>query len=138
MLRVSNVDLVGGQSPCRFTLPSVHLFWGATEQNQQTYYYHLLVLRQETSLHTLGNLPGLFTEEWRSVLSNKYWKSMWPGPKHEDVNLSNFDAVWFWIHGRPLFFGDELSPKVAHRHDLTSVMSCCCNVEMDTADDVEV
>jgi hypothetical protein len=138
MLQVSNVDLEGGQSSRRFALPPVHLFWGASEQNQRTYYYHLLVLRREFSLRAQGDRPGLFTEEWRSILGNTYWKSMWPRPKPDDVNSSNFDAARFWIYGGPLFFGDELSAKVTCGHDPTSFLPCHCGVELDMADDVKV
>ena len=138
MLQVSNVDLKGGQSSRRFALPPVHLFWGASEQNQRTYYYHLLVLRREFLLHAQGDYLGLFTEEWRSILGNTYWKSMWPRPKPDDVNSSNFNTARFWIYGGPLFFGDELSAKVTCGHDPTSLLPCRCGVELDTADDVEV
>ena len=78
MNHISSVNLKEGQSPHRFTLPPIHLFWGASEQNQRTYYHHLLVLWNEFSLRAQGDLPGLTTEEWRSVLGNTYWKSMWP------------------------------------------------------------
>ena len=44
MNHVSSVNLKEGQSPHHFTLPPIHLFWGASEQNQRTYYHHLLIL----------------------------------------------------------------------------------------------
>ena len=72
MAHVSHVDLKEGQSPRRFALPPLHLFWGASEQNQRTYYYHILVLWDEFSLRTQANLPGLMTDEWWSVLGNTY------------------------------------------------------------------
>ena len=63
---------------------------------------------------------------------------MWPRPNPGDVGSSNFDPAQFWIKGGPLFFGDELSAKVASRLDMSSVLFCRCKVEMDVADDVEV
>ncbi len=95
MAHVSHVDLKEGQSPRRFALPPLHLFWGASEQNQRTYYYHILVLWDEFSLRTQANLPGLMTDEWWSVLGNTYWKSMWPRPNPGDAGSSNFDPAQF-------------------------------------------
>jgi hypothetical protein len=135
---VSHVDLKEGQSPRRFALPPLHLFWGASEQNQRTYYYHLLVLWNEVSLRTQANLPGLTTEEWRSVLGNTYWKSMWPRPNPGDAGSSNFDPARFWIRGGPLFFGEERSAQVASGCDVSSVLYCRCEVQMDTADDDDI
>ncbi|KAN0111917.1 hypothetical protein V8E52_008007 [Russula decolorans] len=76
-----------------------------------------------------SDLPGLTTEEWRSILGNTYWKSMWARPNPSDVGSSNFDPACFWIHGGPLFFGDKISAEVASGYDVAS---------MDTADDDEV
>jgi hypothetical protein len=138
MRHVSHIDLKEGQSPRRFAVPPVHLFWGASEQNQRTYYYHLLVLRKEFSLRFISDLPGLTTEEWRSVLGNTYWKRMWPRSIPSDVGSSDFDPARFWIHGGPLFFGDELSAEVASGRDIASVLPCFCEVKLDTADNDEV
>jgi hypothetical protein len=138
LIHVSHVDLKEGQSPRRFALPPLHLFWGASEQNQRTFYYHLLVLWKEFSSRPLANLPGLTTEEWRSVLGNTYWKSMWPRPLPGDVSSSNFDPARFWICGGPLFFGDEKSAEVASGRGVASVLYCHCEVQMDSADDDEV
>jgi hypothetical protein len=138
MSHVSHVDLKERQSPQHFALPPVHLFWGASEQNQRTYYYHFLILRKEFSHCAGGDLPGLTTDEWRSILGNMYWKSMWPRPKSGDAGSLNFDPLQFWTHGGPLFFGDEMSAEVVSRHDLASVLHCSCEVQMDMADDDEV
>jgi hypothetical protein len=140
MRHVSHVGLKERESPRRFALPPLHLFWGASEQNQRTYYYHLLVLWEQFSLRAqghLGNLPGLTTEEWRSVLGNTYWKSMWPRPNPGDAGSSNFDPAKFWSHGGPLFFGDEMSAEVASGREVTSILHCRCEVQMDSADDDE-
>jgi hypothetical protein len=138
MRHVSAVGIKERQSPRRFAFPPLHLFWGASEQNQRTYYYHLLVLWSEFSSRPVGDLPGLTTEEWRSILGNTYWKSMWARPNPSDVGSSNFDPARFWIHGRPLFFGDKISAEVASGRDVASVLYCRCEVQMDTADDDEV
>ena len=135
---MSLTNLKKGQFPCHFALPLIHLFWGASEQNQRTYYHHLLVLQNEFSLQAQGDLPGLTTEEWRSILGNTYWKSMWPRPNPSDVTLFNFNLVRFWVHGGPLFFGEMLSAEVASRRDVSSILPCCCKVEMDMANNVEI
>jgi hypothetical protein len=138
MNHVSFVNLKEGQSPRRFTLPPIHLFWGASEQNQRMYYHHLLILQNEFSLRAQGDLLGLTTEEWRSILGNTYWKSMWPRLNPGNVSSSNFNLAQFWIHGGPLFFGEKLSAEVTSGRDVSSVLPCCCEVEMDTANNVEV
>jgi hypothetical protein len=72
-------------------------------------------------------------------LGNTYWKSMWPKPDDKDASTpSQFDPARFWLHGGPLFFGDTISKEVAAGFDPTSVLSCQCDVEMATADNVEV
>jgi len=113
-------------------------FWGTSEQNQRMYYYHLFILQNQFLLHVEGNLPGLTTEEWRSILGNTYWKSMWPRLNAGDAGSSNFDPVQFWIKGGPLFFGDKLSTKVAFGHEVAFVLHCHCEVQMDMADDDEI
>jgi hypothetical protein len=138
---VNTFAIVNAPSPRRFQLPPVHLFWGASDEKQRTYYYHFLVLREQFSLRAqgrLGDLPGLTTDEWRSALGEAYWKSMWPRPNPSDVGSSNFDPLRFWIHGGPLFFGEELSAEVVSGHDPTSRLPCGCDVQMDTADDDEI
>jgi hypothetical protein len=121
MRHVSHVDIKERESLQRFALPPLHLFWGATEQNQRTYYYHLLVLRNEFSLRAEGDLLGLMTEEWRSVLGKTYWKSMWPRPTPNDAGSSNFNPLRFWIHGGPLFFGDKMSADIISERNVTSL-----------------
>ena len=63
---------------------------------------------------------------------------MWPRPNPGNVSSSNFNPAQFWVHGGPLFFGEKLSAEVASGHDVSSVLPCHCEVEMDTADNVEV
>ena len=142
MKHVSVVDLKTQHSPRRFAHPPLHLFWGASEENQRTYYYHFLILREQFSSRAASSyqdgLPGLTTEEWRSVLGNSYWKSMWPRPNSGDASSSNFDPARFWIHGGPLFFDDKMSAELASGRDVSSILYCRCEVEMDTADDDEV
>ena len=129
---VPYVDLKESSSPRRFAFPPLHLFWGASEQNQATYYHHYLVLRREFSDRAeRSGLPGLTTEEWRSVLGNTYWKKMWP-------SSSTFDPERFWIHGGPLFFGEELSAKVVSGHDVKCSMACRCVVRLDSADHEDI
>ena len=137
MNHVSHVNLKEQQSPQRFTLPPVHLFWGTSEQNQRTYYYYFLVLRKEFLLRAT-DLPGLTTEEWRSILGNTYWKSMWPRPNPQDTGSSNFDPLRFWIHGGPFFFGNKMNALLLFRRDLTSALQCGCEVQMDLADNDKV
>jgi len=138
MSHVSHIDIKERQSTRCFTLPPVHLFWGASEQNQRTYYYHFLILHDEFHHRAQSDLRGLTTEEWRSVLGNTYWKLMWPRPNPGDVGSSNFDPLQFWVHGGPLFFGDEMSAQVVAGRDVASVLHCRCEVQMDSADDDEV
>ena len=52
--------------------------------------------------------------------------------------MSNFNPAWFWVHGGPLFFGKELSAEVTSGYDVSSVLPCHCEVEIDTADNIEV
>ena len=63
---------------------------------------------------------------------------MWPRPNAGDAGSSNFDPAQFWIKGGPLFFGDELSAEVASGHKVASVLHCHCEVQMDSADDIEI
>jgi len=109
MLHVNPFLLKEGQSPHCFALPPVHIFWGATEQNQKTFYYNFLVLRDQFSLRAQRNLPGLTIEQWRSVLGNAYWKSMWPKPA--PGGSFNFDPLQFWIHGGPLILVMSLAQQ---------------------------
>ena len=54
------------------------------------------------------------------------------------MTLSNFNPAQFWVHGGPLFFGEELSAEVASGCNVSSVLPCCCKVGKDTANNVEV
>jgi len=63
---------------------------------------------------------------------------MWPRPNPGDTGSSNFDPVQFWIHRGPLFFSKDISAKVVSGHDVASVLYCCCEVQMDMADDDEI
>ena len=141
MNHVNPLDLVPVETPRRFPLPPIHLFWGGNEQNQCIFFHHFFVLHAAIRHQTRKDLPGLTTHEWRSVLGNTYWKRQWPlnrdknAPSHDNT----FDPNEFWKHGGPLFFGDELSARVAARKcDPTSRLSCGCIVQMETADEPEV
>jgi hypothetical protein len=139
MQHVSHIGLAKAESPCRFPYLLIHLFWGGDEQNQWTFYLHYLILRHEIELRPQRGSPGLTTKEWRSILGNTYWKSMWPKPDDKDPSLpSKFDPAMFWIHGGPLLFGDDLSAQVAAGADPTSVLPYRCDVQMDTADNIKV
>jgi hypothetical protein len=75
LLHVNNFAIVNAPSVRHFQLPPVHLFWGASEKKQRTYYYHFLVLWHQFRLCAqglLGDLPGHTTDEWRSVLGDMY------------------------------------------------------------------
>ncbi|KAH8993551.1 hypothetical protein EDB86DRAFT_3078591 [Lactarius hatsudake] len=139
---VKDLDFAPTVSHRRFALPPVHLFWGGSEQNQRTYYYHFFLLHQEivSQRATEWRFPGLTTQEWRLVLGNTYWKQQWPKHNGNVSPLDNtFDPDAFWRHGGPLLFGDELSVEItAGRFDPTSTLPCRCAVRMDTADDPDV
>ncbi|KAH9176165.1 hypothetical protein EDB89DRAFT_2129346 [Lactarius sanguifluus] len=68
MCHVSHLDLASQKSPCCFALPPVHLFQGSEPLNQHTYYYHYLLLFNEIRNWPECDLPGLTTQEWRSIL----------------------------------------------------------------------
>ena len=48
MSHVSHVDLKEGQTPRRFASSPLHLFWGASEQNQRTYYISKMSFQLKT------------------------------------------------------------------------------------------
>ncbi|KAH9962007.1 hypothetical protein BGW80DRAFT_1462982 [Lactifluus volemus] len=140
MFYVNPLHMAQAQSPRRFAFPPLHLFWGAKEENQRTFYYHYLLLRRELSMRTVDGLPGLTTAEWRSILGHTYWKSMWPKPDSNDPSrTSSYDPTKFWIYGGPLCFTETTNTAITeHGADPTSLLACNCEVEMDTADDVDV
>jgi predicted small metal-binding protein len=140
MLHINLLDMVKAQSPRRFAYPPLHLFWGGSEQNQRKFYYKFLLLRRELSLRPEKELPGLTTKEWRSILGDTYWKSMWPKPDANDPSPTpSFDHTKFWIYGGPLFFGDIRTLTITdYGADPTELLCCRCEVQMDSADDVEV
>ena len=61
---------------------------------------------------------------------------MWPRPNPSNKASLNYDTEHFWIHGGPLFFGNDLSAEVTSGCDVSSGLLCNCDVQMDTADDV--
>jgi hypothetical protein len=137
MNHVSHLDLASQNSPHRFALPPIHLFWGDEPQNQCIYFYHYLLLFNEIKKRPECDLPALTTQEWRSVLGNTVWKKQWPQP---DGNPPpTFDPNIFWKYGCSLLFGDDHSAAVAAGHyNPTSQLSCRCNVQLDTADDTNI
>jgi hypothetical protein len=72
MNHISHLDLASKESPRRFALPPIHLFWGCEPQNQRIYYYHYLLLFNEIKNRPERDLQALTTQEWRSVLGNTY------------------------------------------------------------------
>ncbi|KAN0128947.1 hypothetical protein V8E53_013236, partial [Lactarius tabidus] len=140
MNHVTHLNLAPAESPRRFLLPPVHLFWGCNEQKQRTYFYHFFVLHYEFGDRAMRKLPPLTTQEWRSILGDTYWKQQWP---KDDGNIpqleSTYDPNAFWKHGGPLFFGDERSAKIAAgKYGPRSTRPCGCAVRMDSADDPDV
>ncbi|KAH9168593.1 hypothetical protein EDB89DRAFT_1990759 [Lactarius sanguifluus] len=125
MGHVSHLNLALQKSPCRFVLPPVHLFWGGEPPNQHTYYYHYLLLFNEIRNRPERDLPGLTTQEWRSILGNTYWKKQWP--RHDRNNLLAFDPNMFWN-----------ADITAGCYNPTSLLSCCCNVQLATTDDTNI
>ena len=137
MGHVNHFNLLPPTSTRQFSLPPIHLFWGSNEENQHIFYYHFLLLRSAFQEQCRRNLPPLTIKEWRTILGNTYWKTQWP--KRDNPPTEIFDAKVFWKHGGPLFFGDTWSADVAAgRHDPTSLLPCRCDVQMTTADDVEI
>ncbi|KAH8976361.1 hypothetical protein EDB86DRAFT_3097181 [Lactarius hatsudake] len=132
-----HLDLASQKSPRRFALPPVHLFWGGEPPNQRTYYYHYLLLFNEIRNRSERDLPGLTTQEWRSILGNTYWKKQWP--RHDGNNPLAFDPNVFWKYGGSLLFGDVRSADItAGRYNPTSLLSCRCDVQLATADDTDI
>ena len=125
------------ESPRRFALPPIHLFWDVESHNQRVHYHHYLLLFNEIKNRPERNLPALTTEEWRFVLGNTYWKQQWSKP---DVgNPSTFDPDSFWRYGGTLLFGDQRSADVAGgRYDPRSRLACRCDVQLSTADDTDI
>ncbi|KAH9022398.1 hypothetical protein EDB83DRAFT_2565789 [Lactarius deliciosus] len=132
-----HLNLASQKSPRRFALPPVHLFWGGEPPNQRTYYYHYLLLFNEIRNRPERDLPGLTTQEWRSILGNTYWKKQWP--RHDGNNPLAFDPNMFWKYGGSLLFGDVRSADItAGCYNPTSLLSCRCDVQLATADDTDI
>ena len=136
--QVGHDKLASVESPRRFALPPVHLFWGGEPPNQRIYFHHLLVLFEEIKNRSERDLPALTTQEWRSVLGNTYWKRHWA--KCNDLSQgTTFDPNGFWKYGGPLLFGEQRSADIAaRRYNPTSPLPCFCDVQMVTADDINV
>lgn len=137
MDHVNHHNLASQESPRRFVLPPVHLFWGGEPHNQRIYYHHYLLLFNEIKNRSERNLLALTTQEWRFILGNTYWKKQWP--KHDENNPPTFDPKMFWKYGGPLLFGDERSTDVAAgRYNPMSRLACRCPIELATADDTDI
>ncbi|KAH9024436.1 hypothetical protein EDB83DRAFT_2527143 [Lactarius deliciosus] len=137
MGHISHLNLASQKSPRRFVLPPVHLFWGGEPPNQRTYYYHYLLLFNEIRNRPERDLPGLTTQEWRSILGNTCWKKQWP--RHDGNNPLAFDPNMFWKYGGSLLFSDVRSADItAGCYNPTSLLSCRCDVQLATADDTDI
>ncbi|KAN0129458.1 hypothetical protein V8E53_012640 [Lactarius tabidus] len=137
MNHVSHSDLASRESPRRFALPPIHLFWGVEPHNQLVHYHHYLLLFNEIKNRPERDLPALTTQEWRFILGNTYWKKQWPKPDAD--NPSTFDPNAFWKYGGALLFGDQRSADVAAgRYDPRSRLACGCDVQLTTADDIDI
>ncbi|KAH9035442.1 hypothetical protein EDB83DRAFT_2318742 [Lactarius deliciosus] len=64
MNHISHLELASSVSPCWFSLPPIHLFWGGNDENQRIYYYHFLILRHEIWERPMCDLPPLTTSKW--------------------------------------------------------------------------
>ena len=134
---INHVELCSPTSTRRFSLPPIHLFWGSNKENQPIFYYHFFLFHNAFQERCRCNLLPLTTSDWRSILGNMYWKTQWP--RVGDPPIATFDANLFWKHGGPLFFGDTWSADVAAgRDNPTSLLPCCCDVQMTTANDEAV
>ena len=137
MNHIDHSEIAIQESPRRFALPPIHLFWGVESHNQRVHYHHYLLLFNEIKNRPERNLPALTTQEWRFVLGNTYWKKQWPKP--DAGSLSTFDPDLFWKYGGALLFGDQRSADVAAGHyDPRSRLACRCNVQLSTADDTDI
>ena len=67
MGHISHLDLASQDSPRRFVLPPIHLFWGAEPENQRIYYYHYLLLFNEIKNRPECNLPALMLHFRRTM-----------------------------------------------------------------------
>ena len=105
---------------------------------QQLFYYHFLVLHHGIKHRHTHDVPALTTKEWRSILSTTHWKLQWP--KRDTLSPDTpFDSSVFWEYSSPLFFGKEWSDDVAAGHlNPKSPLPCSCDVQLTTADDLEV
>ncbi|KAF8262933.1 hypothetical protein EI94DRAFT_639978 [Lactarius quietus] len=137
MNHANHSDLASLESPRRFALPPVHLFWGVEPHNQRVHYHHYLLLFNEIKNRPERDLPALTTQEWRFILGNTYWKKQWPKPDAD--NPSTFDPSAFWKYGGVLLFGEQRSADVAAgRYDPTSRLACRCDIQLTTADDTDI
>jgi hypothetical protein len=137
MNHISHLNLTAQESPHRFVLPPIHLFWGGKPQNQCIYYYHYCLLFNEIKNWPKHNLPALTTQEWRSILGNTYWKKQ--GPKHGKNNPSMFDQEVFWKYSSSLLFGGLWGADVTVGcYNPTSQLACHCHVQLSMADDANI
>ena len=137
MGHISHLNLASQDSPRRFVLPPIHLFWGGEPENQHIYYYHYLLLFNKIKNWPEHNLLALTTQEWRSILGNTYWKKQWP--RHDVNNPSVFDPNIFWKNGGSLLFGGLRSADVAVGcYNRTSQLACHCHVQLSMADDIDI
>jgi hypothetical protein len=137
MNHVNHSDLASQESPHRFALPPIHLFWGVEHYNQCVHYHHYLLLFNKIKNRPECNLPALTTQEWCFILGNTYWKKQWLRPSVD--NPSAFNPNVFWKYRGALLFSDQRSADVAAgRYDPRSQLACCCNIQPTMADDTNI
>ncbi|KAF8257366.1 hypothetical protein EI94DRAFT_1818097 [Lactarius quietus] len=137
MNHANHSNLTSLESPHRFALPPVHLFWGVETHNQHIHYHHYLLLFNEIKNWLERDLPALTTQEWCFILGNMYWKKQWPKPDAD--NPSTFNPNLFWKYGSALLFSKQQSADVtAGNYDPTSQLACHCNVQLTTVDDTDI
>ena len=93
---------------CGFAFPPIHVFWGASPQNQTKFYLRILELWNELVDCFHHKEPCLHVGEWRSILRDTYWKRD-AMPKLEDKYQPDIDPEYDpenpYVHSGELFFG---------------------------------
>src|SRR5882762_7082136 len=123
---------------CGFTFPPIHVFWGASPQNQTKFYLCVLELQNELVDRFRCKEPHLRVGEWRSILKDMYWK--WDVmPKLEDKYQPNIDPEYNpenpYVHGSELFFGSVHEDIRSGARTAKVLMDCGCEATADMANE---